>query len=658
MRTAPRGFTAALAGLAASTAAAAAAVFLALAIAASPASAFRLMTYNILNYSSGRTDEFRQILAGTDPDVLLVQEILSQSGVDTFLSDVLDYVDPGEWAAGDFVNGYDTDNAIFYRPARVQYLSHHVIGTALRDIDEWTIRPAGYTAASTNLRIYVVHLKASSGTTEQQRRLAEVQAMRARMETFPAGQNYLVVGDFNIYTSSEPAYGYMLGTGGGMAGVVADPIGSPGSWHNSSSFAWIHTQSPRTTQFGGGANGGMDDRFDMILTAPALEDGQALEIIDDSYTPYGNDGLHFNAAIIDVPANQAVTPEMAQALHDASDHLPLFADFSLPAILLTKDVLDLGTAIVGGIATAELFIENAASVPADDLEYSLSAPTGFSAPTGTFNVEAGDGEAQHTIEMSTATAGWRAGDLIMTTDAPDAPTHAVALAGAVLDHARPSTSSGAQLADGTVDFGTHAPGDFTPGSAMIYNYGFSDLQALLEIYDAEIIGDPRFAIPGGFTGASVDETPASWTLEFDAAGAAVGDYAATLTFSSRDQQGLSGATNLADIVYELTATVATGADVPEQVAVYAGFERVAPNPFRAAAVLEYGLTAPGPVRLEIFDVTGREVRRLVDAQRETGVHRAAWDGRDRSGCTVPTGIYYARLTTPELQQTRMLVRCD
>ena len=159
---------------------------------------------------------------------------------------------------------------------------------------------------------------------------------------------------------------------------------------------------------------------------------------------------------------------------------------------------------------------------------------------------------------------------------------------------------------------------------------------------------------GGFTGASVDETPASWTLEFDAAGAPVGDYAATLTFSTRDQQGLSGATDLADVVYELTAAVATGADAPEQVAVYAGFERVAPNPFRASAVLEYGLTAPGPVRLEIFDVTGRELRRLVDAQREAGEAYIA-SQRHEGWETLPTdysdgGFTGANTDRPGLQK--------
>ena len=79
-----------------------------------PAHALRVMTYNILNYSSGRSAEFQMVLAGTDPDVLVVEEILSQSAVTTFLTTVLDVTHPGEFVAGGFVNGPDTDNAIFY----------------------------------------------------------------------------------------------------------------------------------------------------------------------------------------------------------------------------------------------------------------------------------------------------------------------------------------------------------------------------------------------------------------------------------------------------------------------------------------------------------------------------------------------------------------
>ncbi|MBU1948795.1 MAG: hypothetical protein KJ927_08800, partial [Candidatus Eisenbacteria bacterium] len=323
-------------------------------ISCSPAQAFRVMTYNLLNYSSGREAEFRTVLEQAEPDILVAEEILSQVAVDYFLANVLDVLDPGEWEAGDFVNGADTDNAIFYRSTKVSYIGHHVIGTTLRDIDEWTVGPVGYGSDASNLRIYALHLKASEGSDNEQRRLDEVTAMRTRMESFPPGQNYIVMGDFNIYDSGEPAYQYMLDTASGIAGVVQDPIDSPGNWHDGSSFAVIHSQSTRTIQFGGGASGGMDDRFDMILVGPAVQDDEGLDILEQTYATFGNDGQHFNKALIDDPPHPELPTEVIEALYNGSDHLPVIADLQVPPILLTDSALEFGSVIVGGTATRVL----------------------------------------------------------------------------------------------------------------------------------------------------------------------------------------------------------------------------------------------------------------------------------------------------------------
>ena len=45
----------------------------------------------------------------------------------------------------------------------------------------------------------------------------------------------------------------------------------------------------------------------------------------ETYTAFGNDGNHFNGAI-NFGTNTSVTPDIANALHNASDHLPVFVD--------------------------------------------------------------------------------------------------------------------------------------------------------------------------------------------------------------------------------------------------------------------------------------------------------------------------------------------
>lgn len=628
-----------------------------LALGAGRADAMRIMTYNILNYTSGRTAEFQTVLEQTQPDVLVVEEILSQTGVNNYLSGVLEAVNPGEWSAGPFVNGTDTDNGIFYRHDKVAVVGHFVVSTALRDIDEWTVRPTGYTTSAADVRLYVVHLKASQGSTEEQQRLAEVTNMRARMETFPPGQNYMVMGDFNIYDSFEPAYQYMLSPTNGLSGVVQDPINTPGNWHNSSAFAAIHTQSPRTTQFGGGANGGLDDRFDIILVSPAIQDGEGFDILPGTYTAFGQDGLHFNAAITDAPPNAVVSPAVAQALHDGSDHLPVFADFQVPAILLAATTLDLGTVIVGATPAQDLQVSNPATLPADDLDYTMTPPAGFLAPGGSFSAAAGAAPNTHSISLAASPAGTYAGNLLLESDAADTPTFQVALGATVLDHAVASVNAGVQTTSTTVDFGTHATGAFTDQSAPAFNFGYDSLQALLEVYDAVFTGDTRFSIAGGFSPQLVGAGDAGYSIHFDDTGAGLGLYTGTLTLRTRDES-LPGALDASDLVYNLIAEVqditdvATGTPLPT----YTGIGGIAPNPFGPHTEVRFALPSAQPVLLSVFDAGGRLVRDLLAQDLSAGEHFVDWNGRDDRGHDVGAGMFFIRLQTPALRDVAPVVR--
>jgi hypothetical protein len=173
------------------------------------------------------------------------------------------------------------------------------------------------------IRIYSVHLKASSGSTNEQLRLAEVTLLRNITDALPLNKEYIVCGDFNIYGSTETAYQKLLNQT--TAGYFIDLFNLTGTWNNSV-YAQYHTQSPRVRSFGGGAAGGMDDRFDMILLSPAVFEFSGISYVLNSYTAYGNDGLHYNDSI-NRPPNNAVSQAIADAIHYASDHLPVFASF-------------------------------------------------------------------------------------------------------------------------------------------------------------------------------------------------------------------------------------------------------------------------------------------------------------------------------------------
>jgi len=279
------------------------------------------MSYNILNYpgstSAIRNPYFRTVIANTVPDVLVVQEILSQAGVDGFLNNVLNIASSG-YVAGTFINGYDTDNAIFYKTSSFTFIANNVITTSLRDINEFVLIE---NSTGDTIRIYSLHLKAGSGSSDKQKRLAEVTNLRSVTDNLPPNSNFIVCGDFNIYSANETAYQKLKDQS--TPGYLFDIFNLTGTWNNQA-YAQYHTQSPRTRQFSGGASGGMDDRFDMILFSPAVMDSGSVYYVPGSFINYGNDGNHYNDSI-NKPPNNAVSQQIADALHYSSDHIPIIA---------------------------------------------------------------------------------------------------------------------------------------------------------------------------------------------------------------------------------------------------------------------------------------------------------------------------------------------
>lgn len=85
------------------------------------------------------------------------------------------------------------------------------------------------------------------------------------------------------------------------------------------------------------------------------------------------------------------------------------------------------------------------------------------------------------------------------------------------------------------------------------------------------------------------------------------------------------------------------AQLPENFALHQNF----PNPFNPATTLKFDLPRAMPVRLVIFNILGHEIAHLVDDTLEPGYHQAVWSGKTAEGREVPSGIYLARLITPE-----------
>jgi hypothetical protein len=284
----------------------------------------KVMSWNLLNWpntststndSTTRCPAYRTVIRYSEPDILITCENSTSYGIDWFRDQVMNK-GPYHFASGTFINGPDTDNGIFYRDSLFEFLGNTPVTTALRDISHFTLKfiPTGDT-----LHIFSAHLKASQGFENE--RDAEVGNLRAVTNLFPAGTNFLIGGDFNIYESNEPAYLSLLQDNAGDDGNFLDPLNMPGVW-NHVLYAPFHTQSTRYNATGGGAGGGMNDRFDFILYSNAVAQPVGVYYMPGTYRNIGNDGHHYDDAI-NYGTNTAVGAAVANALFTASDHLPV-----------------------------------------------------------------------------------------------------------------------------------------------------------------------------------------------------------------------------------------------------------------------------------------------------------------------------------------------
>ena len=86
-----------------------------------------------------------------------------------------------------------------------------------------------------------------------------------------------------------------------------------------------------------------------------------------------------------------------------------------------------------------------------------------------------------------------------------------------------------------------------------------------------------------------------------------------------------------------------------------------PLPYRAGDLSISFLTAAGPgggtalTDVSIFDLSGRKVRTLVHGEFAAGHETMTWDGRDRTGRPVSSGVYYIRSVTANKSASLKLV---
>jgi hypothetical protein len=415
---------------------------LTLALAGSAAAQLRIVSYNTTGAPRTGIDfvlraigqELKAGVANRPIDVLLLQEQDPSAGLPdtqafvTLLNGI--YAGQGlTYARSTLIGGGGLTQTLVYKTNSIQLMDQLAFGTVstsaqARQTMRYKVKPVGYDDSAA-FYLYNSHYKSSATAADEARRLVEATAIRANSDALGEGVHAIYAGDHNFYDASdEPAVAKLMSAGAGRA---VDPINRVGDWSNNSAFKDVHTQSPTTTvrdpvNYGGQVIGGLDDRFDFQWVTDELMDGEGLSYISGSYHTFGNNGTTYNTDI-DAFANtypfDLVTFSGAETrqqlltnLASVTDHLPVVADYRIPAKMGVQIASIPSTVNLGSIVPINVAVENIAPVLqanfADELDYTISV-TGALTGGVTSLAPAASGPANHDVFLDTSTPGLKNG---------------------------------------------------------------------------------------------------------------------------------------------------------------------------------------------------------------------------------------------------------
>ncbi len=311
----------------------------------------KVMHYNLLYYgvvtswctnNNNNVDDknihLRTILDEVQPDIFTVNEISANQIVQNDLMQNTLNVDGKDYYQKAVVSnqaGSSIVNMLYYDSRKLKLKQQYTAQQYVRDVDVYELyyNSADLVLGDTAFVVCVVaHLKAGSDADDAATRNVMAVDVMEFLEQHYTDENVLFMGDFNVYSGAEAAY-QTITNYANIDMRFLDPISQNGSWHNNLAFAGIHTQSTNTSSNGCASSGGMDDRFDFILISDEVKLGsRSVRYVTNSYQAFGQDGNRFNGSIIN-PANTVVSEEIATALHQMSDHLPVVLDLRVDKVL-------------------------------------------------------------------------------------------------------------------------------------------------------------------------------------------------------------------------------------------------------------------------------------------------------------------------------------
>lgn len=80
-----------------------------------------------------------------------------------------------------------------------------------------------------------------------------------------------------------------------------------------------------------------------------------------------------------------------------------------------------------------------------------------------------------------------------------------------------------------------------------------------------------------------------------------------------------------------------------------------PNPLKNETIIKYVLPKSSNVRIVIYNLTGHEIKTLVNEKQSAGVHTVIWDGRDNTDKKVSSGAYFLKFEAVDFEQTKKMI---
>ena len=257
----------------------------------------RIMSYNMKSYASNtdRDGYFISVLSLINPDICVGIEIKSQTWAENFRDNVLNQIGNGTYTMGNYVSfsGGNGTNTIFYRSDKFTFISATKISN--NPVIVFTLNN---TSTNRQIVIFGIHLSASSDDTERQN---EVNTIRNITDAYASNIFFIAVGDYNFPDATVTSFDMI--TNSTNSGYFIDPEGYDGtvSW---SGNHLLRTHNIQTS---------FQYRHDLILNSQSVVHSGGIEYVDNSFTIPGNvDGTEGN---------------IPQVYKDASDHLPVYADY-------------------------------------------------------------------------------------------------------------------------------------------------------------------------------------------------------------------------------------------------------------------------------------------------------------------------------------------